>query len=189
MKITRKDGSGAKQLEAIIKGLQDKQMKTGFFGQAKYDDGTPVAYVAAIQEFGDAGRSLPPRPFMRPTVARDEAEWKSMADKSAKQIAKGASTTGQMLNKIGEKAAGGIKKSISEVTTPPLTLTTLRLRKLKKQGVKIGGAVVGQAFRDVNFTGPRAKGDKSADVSGVSTKPLVDDGILINSVTHVVENI
>lgn len=188
MKITRKDGPGMKQLEVMMKGLKDKQVKAGFTEQSKYEDGAPVAYVAVIQEFGDASRSLPPRPFMRPTMARDQEEWKSIAEKGAKQISKGTSTTDALMNKLGEKAAGGIKKSIAEVTSPPLTLTTLRLRKLKKQGVKIGGAVVGQAFRDVNFTGPRAKGDKSADVSGVSTKPLVDDGILINSVTHTVED-
>ena len=41
----------------------------GFFSSAKYQDGTPVALVAAVQEFGARGKkgrpNIPERPFFR----------------------------------------------------------------------------------------------------------------------------
>ena len=56
----------------------------------------------------------------------------------------------------------------------------MHLRKLKQQGIEITGATVNDAKRKA------AKGE-GLDTSGVSTKPLVDDGILLNSITHRVE--
>lgn len=167
-------GSGAKKLELMIAGLKDQQAKVGFMESAKYEDGTPVAYVAAIQEFGHG--PIPPRPFMRPTILREEKRWKDISEKAAKATY----STEKTLNLIGADAAGGIRQSISDVTTPPLSPTTLRLRKLKREGVKITGKTVGEAHAYANSPG--------ADLSGVSTKPLVFDGILIGSVTHVVED-
>lgn len=40
------------QLKAVYDELAKKQLKVGFFAHSKYPDGTPVAYVAAIQELG-----------------------------------------------------------------------------------------------------------------------------------------
>ena len=40
----------------------------GFPSGNNYEDGTPVAYVAAIQEFGAPAVNIPARPFMQPTV-------------------------------------------------------------------------------------------------------------------------
>lgn len=172
--VKRQKGEGAKKLELIIAGIKNQQVKVGFMESAKYEDGTPAAYVAAIQEFGHG--PIPPRPFMRPTIVREQKRWKEIADKAAKA----SFSTDVTLNLIGSDAAGGIKRSISDVTTPPLSPTTLRLRKLKREGKKITGATVGEAHRYANSDG--------ADLSGVSTKPLVFDGILIGSVTHVVED-
>ena len=38
-----------------------------------YPDGTPVAAVAAFNEFGTD--RIPPRPFMRQTIAKNQAAW------------------------------------------------------------------------------------------------------------------
>lgn len=39
-------------INARIKELDGKTAKAGWFSTSRYEDGTPVAYVAAIQEFG-----------------------------------------------------------------------------------------------------------------------------------------
>ena len=49
--------SGGEKLEAYLKSLADKlgssgTLNVGFLEGAKYDDGTPVAYIAAVNEFG-----------------------------------------------------------------------------------------------------------------------------------------
>lgn len=41
-------------------------VRVGFFDTARYQDGTPVAFVAAVNEFGARGRvNIPERPFFR----------------------------------------------------------------------------------------------------------------------------
>ena len=52
MKITQ-DNSGSKALEKLADQIKKSKLEVGFFESAKYPDGTPVAYVAAIQEFGN----------------------------------------------------------------------------------------------------------------------------------------
>jgi hypothetical protein len=179
-RVTRTPGPGEQQLRLMLSGLaENKQVKVGYVDSSKYEDGTSVAYVAAIQEFGSPQMSIPPRPTIRPTVDRDEGKWRNTAIAGAKAIANGSQTITGVLDVMGLQAAGGIKKSISQLTSPPLSPTTLRLRKLKRDGVQIGGRVVGEAHAYANSEG--------ADLSGVSTKPLVFDGIMIGAVTSVVE--
>jgi len=186
-RIIRKDGPGKKKLERMLRDLGNYETKTGFMESSKYEDGTPVAYVATIQEFGDPTRSIPPRSFMRTTISEQRNNWNKLSEQLMRSVSAGKISLEQAMDMLGQQAAGDIRHMISQIQEPPLTQTTLRIRKLKQQGVKIGGKVVGQAHQAVNTVGPRMRGDKSADVSGVSTKPLVFDGILINSVTSVTE--
>lgn len=187
-KVTRTPGPGAKQLEIALKNLGNKNTKVGFPSPVKYPDGTPVAYVGAIQELGSPERSIPPRPFMRPTAMRQQTQWRAIAEHGARAVIEGTATSQEAMELLGESAAGDMRQTVSQIYEPPLSMTTLRLRKLKQQGVTIGGKVVGEAHRAVNMVGPRPAGDTSADVSGVSTKPLVFDGILIGSITSTTED-
>lgn len=181
--VTRTPGPGAAKLKEILAGLKDAETKVGIVESLKYEDGTPVAYVAAIQEFGVPARSIPPRPVFRPTIAEKKESWKILMDKAAKKIGKGL-TAAEAMELVGLQAAADIRKSYSQLNSPPLSLVTLRLRKLKREGVKITGKTVGEVHRAFNLIqGPRQKKDKSLDISGVSTKPLVFDGILMGSIT------
>lgn len=67
-----KGGDKLKQfLENIAK--QKAKVDVGFFENAKYPDGTQIAEVAIIQEFGND--KIPPRPFMQPTFNDEKAKW------------------------------------------------------------------------------------------------------------------
>jgi len=56
---------GFDNLARRLKTLAATKVKVGFFEEDKYDDGMPVAQVAAYNEFGT--RFHPERPFMRET--------------------------------------------------------------------------------------------------------------------------
>lgn len=163
-------------MKAIMAELKGVQTKVGVVEQIKYEDGTPVAYVAAIQEFGSPERSIPPRPFFRPVMSREKKNWTMIGEKGFKQVAKGQMDIKSVFQMLGELAAGEIRKEISTIQSPPLSQTTLLLRKWKQQGKKITGKTVGEASKQV------AQG---IDISGVSTKPLVFDGILNDSIMSV----
>lgn len=182
-KLIRNPGPMAERLWVATAELQRKQAKVGWFESAKYEDGTPVAYVAAINELGPHAR-----PFMRPTIQERTQVWKAVGKKGAKQVLDGEADAGHMFDMLGLQASGDIAKTITKITDPPLSPVTLLLRKRKKAGDKITGKTVGEAHREVNFVGPRQKLDTTLDFSGVSTKPLVDTGIMLNTLTYIVED-
>jgi len=162
-------GEGAR-LKALAEGLEKREVAVGWLESAKYPDGTPVAYVAAIQEYGHA--PIPARPFMRPTVTNQSQTWGAIATK----IAKTATSADQLLEVIGAKMAGDMRKAIAEVTDPPLSHLTLLARKHRQTtGNKVSG---GRELGEI------AKAD--GDVSGVSTKPLVDTNVMFATLTHIV---
>lgn len=52
MKVTNTPGPAREKLRILVEGLGKSKGRVGWFESAKYADGTPVAYVAAIQEYG-----------------------------------------------------------------------------------------------------------------------------------------
>lgn len=174
----------AAEMSKRLEGLEGKPIRVGWFESAKYEDGTPVAYVASIQEFGWG--PIPPRPFMRTTEAAKKQSWAGVAGKLAKAVATEKLTPDLAAEQIGLLVSGDIRRTISRIKAPPLALSTLLLRKAKLAGEKVGGKKVGEVVKNVQFVGPREKGDKSLNVRGVPTKPLVFDGILIGGLTYVV---
>lgn len=158
MKITKTEGL-SKALTVAVKDLGSKQLKVGFFDNAKYEDGTPVAYVATIQELGHPQGNIPPRPFMRPTVEANSAQWQKTLAGGAKRVTAGKMTVDQMLGQFGMMVAGEVAATIASVTSPPLKPSTIRARQSRRAS------------------------------PGVSTKPLVDTGLMIQSVSSKVENV
>ncbi|PPA72653.1 hypothetical protein C4E15_29365 [Achromobacter spanius] len=156
MKVVRKGGT--EKLQATLKDVGGKQIRVGFFPEAKYPDGTPVAYVAAIQEYGYPQGNIPARPFMRPTAEQKKAEWGRQIAGAVRGAIDGKVDVGQAFEALGARSAGDIARTISRVTTPPLKKTTLEARQARKK------------------------------TPGVSKKPLVDTGQMIQSVSHVVED-
>ena len=172
----------AKGLKELI-ALGNRKGKIGWFETAKYPDGTPVAYVAMIQEMGSPKNSIPPRPFFRPTIEAQSGVWKSQFRSGAKAILAGNETAASVMEKVTSKAAGDVRRTITKITQPDLSPVTLLLRKWKQgdRGVKkITGRMVGWAAAELN-NGP-------VDLSGVSTKPLVDTGYMLETLTHKVED-
>lgn len=158
MKVTRNQSMRV-QLQAAMDEMRTKQVRVGWFDTAKYEDGTPVAYVATVQEFGSPKQNIPARPFMRPTVAENKQGWIKQLGQGGKLVFAGKLQYSQMIGQFGMQAAGQVAETIASVTTPALGASTLRARASRNAS--------GQA----------------------SNKPLVDTGLLIQSVSSQVENV
>lgn len=128
------------------------ELQVGFFEDATYPDGTPVAYIAAVQEFGGTvevpehkteiyrsvrqdgtfnkkGRfvrrnksnfatthtvpahviNIPPRPFMRNTIANNKDGW---GEEMGKALKKSGYNAYNALNMVGEKITDQMKGEI-----------------------------------------------------------------------------
>lgn len=141
-------------LGKIAKQISKLNAKVGFFDTAKYENGTPVALVAMVNEFGVPQKNIPPRPFMRPAAENNKEAWKKTFNFGVKQ----GFQTGdfkQAFNLVGMQAQGDIKTAIKNVTAPALAESTKKAR----------------------LTG-KVKNAKTA------TKPLIDTGYMLDSVAY-----
>jgi len=163
LKVERKITPQGENFYKAIKDLDKNKKvgKVGWFKGAKYADGTQVAYVATIQEYGVPEKNIPPRPTMRPTVSAKQNEWKNISEQLIKGILDNGGSIEKVLDAIGQRAAGDIRETIRTLQSPPLKQSTIDARLSKKA-------------------------DKTT--LGLLSKPLIDSKILLNSLTSVVED-
>lgn len=157
MSVTRKHND---HIAKVLEQLQHREIQIGFFETAHYPDGTPVAYVAAIHEFGYAAGNIPPRPFMRPAAADNKAAWASQIAAGVRASLRGAINLDSALGQVGFMAAGNVQQAIRAVTSPGLSDSTIRNRRTRKNRNK-----------------------------NQSTKPLIDTATMLQAVTSKVETI
>jgi len=177
--VKRTTGPGAKRLQSILEGIgKNCSVKVGWFSSAKYPDGTPVAYVATIQEFGHG--KTPPRPFMRPTITGRQNSWRTLLRSQMKKLAEGK-TVRDVLTILAGKVEGDIAKGMRNVTAPPLSPVTLQLRKWRRAGIPIG-------IKQVAWAAALVKQGLNDTVTGTAAKPLMDTRLMFDSITSVVED-
>ena len=143
-------------------------VKVGFIDS----DQAPIAFW---NEFGHKGRfPSPPRPFFRTMVSNESGKWPSMM---AGELKRSKMDGNRTLAFMGEEIEGALKQSIIDLTAPPLSKTTLRLRlKFGNNPQNIRARDVVQAQREVAAGVPVA--------SGTQAKPLICTGDMLNSTTY-----
>ena len=166
MKVTRKEGK-IEALRQAVKGLDGAQSKVGWFPSAVYEAGQPVAGVAVVQEFGSTKRGIPPRPFFRPTAAERAEDWRKTAEGISRAVVRGELAPGATMEAVALAAGGHVRETISKITEPALSEATIaaRKRRLADGGKSLTGAKGG------------------AGVAGIA-KPLVDTGIMLNTLSY-----
>lgn len=145
-------------LDSVISELERKVIKTGYFEHSKYEDGTPVAFVASVQEHGSVIQNIPPRPTLRPSMTKNKQMYADALQRGIKASIKGEIELSDVLEQIGMLSAGHVGEEISNVNDPILSDKTVQARARR--------AASGMA----------------------SSKPLVDTGQMLQSVTSKVED-
>ncbi len=131
---------GGEKLEAYLKKLADKvsnpgTLRVGFLEGATYPDGTPVAMVAAIQNFGAPNAGIPARPFFSKMVNEKSPEW---GGKLAKVLEQADWDGGKALALMGEGIAGQLRQSIVDTNAPELSPDTIARKGSDKPLVDTG---------------------------------------------------
>lgn len=102
------------ELQENIKGLTSRAtLNVGFFESSRYTEGTYVAQVARIQEYGSI--KIPPRPFFRNAIDNNMQKWLDFLGRDLVNT-NNAETS---YNRLGEVVRGDIVESITQLDTPP----------------------------------------------------------------------
>ncbi|AYO37437.1 hypothetical protein [Serratia sp. P2ACOL2] len=138
MAATVRGGAAFKQrLAQIASDLSSgKSLKVGFLADATYDDGTPVALVAAANEFGKMvvtreGESYfqLPRPFFRNMISANSGQWPG----DFSQLIRSSNyDTRIALGLMGERIKNQLQGSIREFNSPPLAESTIKSKGFDK---------------------------------------------------------
>lgn len=156
---------------ALNKLAQNLDLKVGWFStnwypaeQSKKPGGkgkpaVPVAYIATIHNSGWLAGGIPARPFMQPTIDREETNWRDYIAAEIPRVLSGATTLENVLNGLGLNVAGEIAQSIRDVTAPPLKPATIAAKVRKMEDQKTVGSL---------------------------SKPLVETGTMLETVSHTV---
>ncbi len=136
MKVNHTESQFRVTLEKIA-NAKNMRAKVGWLDSNEYPSGEKVGYIASIQEFGSTERGIPPRPFFRPTIKEQSGNWKSYLNQLARRVLNNDLTIHGLMDAIGGKAAGDVRKTMSHITEPPLSKKTLASRHARGRGDEI----------------------------------------------------
>lgn len=178
--------SNVKLWNKILTELNDFEILAGWFENTRYDADTPIAGIAAVQNFGAfinqnvterqrkylhaAGIHLkkdttqlniiiPPRPFMENAKKRIQgAEGREILQQEILRVFEGKQTTEQAAARLKEWLKNVIQEEIVKIQNPPLKQSTVRNREKR---------YISKAKK------PNPK---------TTAKPLVDTGLMLETV-------
>lgn len=124
------------KLEDLARNLRSgATVSVGFLDNATYPDGTSVALVAAVQDFGSLSQGIPPRPFFRNMVQAESPGWPNAL---AKLLVANNYDANLALGQMGAGIAGQLRQSIVNTNSPPLAPATIARKGHAKPLVDTG---------------------------------------------------
>ncbi len=156
----------SKKFDALVSKLDAAQKsrkvgKVGWVNKSKYTDGTLIAMVAAVQEYGNPAKNIPARSMLGATVEKQKDKWAEIVTQIGKTTLQNDDPLDVVLESLVDRAAGDVRKTISDLTEPPLKKATIAARLRRRKDRKTIGKL---------------------------DKPLIDTGVLLNTVTGVVQD-
>lgn len=177
-----------KNFEKAIKDLNTKVGKVGWAEDSRYSGVNTskfgpvkpmqVAQVAYWNEMGNPSENVPARPFIKPTIIEKLDSWRDIATRKARQVILGKATATDLMEALGQKAAGDITKTIKNLWSPALSPATIRAR--------ISKYTSDSELKE--STRKRRKKQVKKFVSAGFYKPLIDTGLMISTLTNIVED-
>ena len=143
--VSGEDTLGPKLAALGAKLGRAREVRVGFLEGATYPDGTPVAEVAAINNFGAPAANIPARPFFSDMIASKSGMW---GEQFGAVLQEADYATDQALALLGEGIAGQLRESIVDTNSPPLSPVTIA-RKGSDKPLVDSGHMLASVDKDV----------------------------------------
>lgn len=105
------------------------------------EDGTPVAMIAAVHEFGSPSQGIPERPFLRVSVQRNRQKYIRLNRINLVKMLRGKATVDQALGQLGEMAKGDVQTEIRSGDFAPLKEATIKRKGSSRPLIDTGQMV------------------------------------------------
>ena len=122
-------------------GGADKVVNVGVPEGKKEEDGTPVAMVAAVHEYGSPSQGIPERPFLRVAVQRNRQKYVRLNRINLVKMLRGQATVEQALGQLGEMAKGDVQTEIRSGDFAPLKPATIKRKGSSRPLIDTGQMV------------------------------------------------
>jgi len=125
---------GGDKLNAVLNDIAQRlgratEAQIGFMDGAKYPDGTQVAMVAAINNFGAPEANIPARPFFSNMIQQKSSGW---GDRLSR-ILVGADYDARLaMHRMAYSVASDLQQSIIETNEPALSPVTITAKGFAK---------------------------------------------------------
>ena len=123
--VSVKLSGGDKLLTQLKKMSKKGRVTAGFYKDAKYEDGTQVATVAAANNFGtvESGGFIPPRPFFDDAIKENKDKWLKNYDRA---LVNTDYDVDKALHLVGEQMRSDIIRKIDVNNYEPNAESTIR---------------------------------------------------------------
>lgn len=131
---------GGDKMQSVLEKMKDRlgkaqKLDVGFMEGATYPDGTPVAMVAAIHNYGAPAAHIPARPFFSDMVRDNSPQW---GEKMGKILAATGYDAEQTMGLMGEKLTSELQDSIRDSKWAPLADSTVSSKGFDKALIDTG---------------------------------------------------
>lgn len=133
-----KNLKGGERIQAKLMEIAEKfqgSVKVGFMEGATYPDGTPVAAVAAWNEYGAPEAKVPSRPFIRNMISEKDDEWAKRLEGAAKYYNYDGE---QVLNVMGLTIKEDMQQAIIDFKDPRNADSTIAKKGFDKPLIETG---------------------------------------------------
>ncbi|OBU12533.1 hypothetical protein [Morganella psychrotolerans] len=121
-------------LEKYISGTA-VTLRAGILEEAKYPDGTQVAQVGYIQEYGAPEAKIPPRPFFRAVINEGKQAWPAILASGVEHYQGDVKSA---LALLGEQIVGELSQSVRDWNSPPNAPATFAKKGFNKPLIDTG---------------------------------------------------
>ena len=136
--------SGGDRLGTKLRQIRERlQKNSGVLvgvpaGTGSYEDGAPIAVIAAVQEFGSADGRIPERSFLRVPLRQNAETFQSIWRAQVPKVVDGDMTMQQVMSQLGARAAAVSQEAISEGIAPENAESTKKRKGSSKPLVDTG---------------------------------------------------
>jgi hypothetical protein len=138
LKVTRDFDHKAFDALKKLAGDSNRVVNVGVGPGKREPDGTPLAMIGAVHEFGAPEQGIPERPWLRPAITDNREKYTALNRANLARLMTGEMTFDAALGQLGLMAQGFARQQIQNGAYAPLKPATIKRKGSSKPLIDTG---------------------------------------------------